>query len=186
MDENQMDEKLFPNFGQETEENAKDPPKQLQTRIRSGLLFNLTLVNHENLPIPLWPNGDFVVELSLQELSDGLQKTQWAWKNNRVDKVSTVHGDGRATTYTCQGVWCCVKCQWTLRPKMRQKDLKEQARIHSFFFQILTCYLEERCGVCPSEIMHISCKARQISTVFLNRGVYEHQGYVLMLNHFLI
>lgn len=57
MDENQMDEKLFQNFEQETEENAKDPPKQLQTCIRSGLLFNLTLVNHENLPIPLWPNG---------------------------------------------------------------------------------------------------------------------------------
>lgn len=130
-----MDEKLFQIF-EEADENAKDQPKQQQTCIFSGLLFNLTLVNQENLPVPLC---DFVSELSSQQLFEGLQKTQWVWKNNRVDKVSTVHGDGRATIYTCRGVWCCVKCQWTLRPKIRQKDFEEQSRIHSFFFQTLTC-----------------------------------------------
>ena len=131
-------EKLFQIF-EEAEENTQDQPKEQQTCIHSGLLFDLTLINQENLPIPLWPNGDFVSELSSQQLSDELQKTQWVWKNNRVDKVSTVHGVGRVTTYTCRVVGCCVKCQWTLRPKIPQKDFEEQARIHLFFFQTLTC-----------------------------------------------
>ena len=99
-----MDEKLFQIFEEETEENAKNPSNQLQICIRSDLLFNLTLMNQQNLPVPLWPNGDFVSELSSQQLLEGLQKTQWIWKNNHVDKVSTVYGNGRATTYTCRGV----------------------------------------------------------------------------------
>jgi hypothetical protein len=83
------------------------------------------LDNEISLPVPMWPNGTFLKELSAAETLSELYKTQWAWKNNRSDPYDPVTGV-KTTYYVCQGVWQCVNCPWTLRPMIRSADFEKQ------------------------------------------------------------
>ena len=73
----------------------------------------------------MWPNGTFTKELTATETLKGLSKTQWAWKNNRSDRLDLTTGF-KTTHYVCQGVWRCVNCQWTLRPMIRPETFDTQ------------------------------------------------------------
>lgn len=99
----------------------------------------LIKVNEVGLPIPMWPNGTIIKELSPAETLNGLHKTQWAWKNNRSDPCDPTTGV-KTTYYVCQGVWHCINddCQWTLRPSIRSQDFEKQKGSHLFLQCLLS------------------------------------------------
>ena len=41
------------------------------------IFTRLTLETGQSLPIPMWPNGDLTLQLSLEALEKGLHRTQW-------------------------------------------------------------------------------------------------------------
>jgi len=85
----------------------------------------------------MWPNGTFTKELTATETLKGLSKTQWAWKNNRSDRLDPTTGF-KTTHYVCQGVWRCVNCQWTLRPLIRSQDFEKQKGSRLFLQYLLS------------------------------------------------
>ena len=99
----------------------------------------LTEVNGVGLPIPMWPNGTIIKELSPAETLHGLHKTQWAWRNNRSDPCDPITGV-KTTNYVCQGVWHCINddCQWTLRPLIQSQDFEKQKGSRLFLQYLLS------------------------------------------------
>ena len=149
------------------------------SRVDFVLVFiGLTLENDQALPIPMWPNGGLMFQLSLEAIEQGLHRTQWVWRNNRSNPRDQITGF-KTTFYMCLGVWRCTRsgCRWTLRPMIRQRDfLNQSGKIVLKFKAHLQ--LGVRCKICNSPIMHMSCNAQQIVSISpTDGGQYKHEGF---------
>jgi len=139
----------------------------------------VTLETGQSLLIPMWSYGDLTLQLSLEAMEKGLHRTQWVWRNNRSNPKYLVNGI-KTTFYLCLGVWKCTRsgCECTLRPISKKRGLLNQ------IYLTLTAYfwVEIRCSVCQTKIMHMACSARQIVSTSISpmNGVqYRHEGFDL-------
>jgi hypothetical protein len=162
-------------FRQEELENEREAQEK-QNSTNFDNLLKLSIANEQSLPIPLWPNGSFTRELSVQETERGLYKTQWIWKNNRTDPLNLITGV-KKVYYMCQGVWCCnhEQCNWTLRPMIRSKDLEKQ-RGCIIFLNLIFNLVDICCEQCQSPLTYLPCSARQIVSISPKGCIYQHIG----------